>query len=192
MLLRLKGLLPGAWMVGPGMKLRHCVWFSGLAVLLGMVESTGVWPQGLLDACVAMIPKAGGDSTPLGQRLLCVLPINYRLWASLRLSHLKDWVRSWVPESVFSVGNGVSSVKAWFSATLDVEEVLFGARDDQLHVPVADVIKSFDTVDRSMLDCALGRFGVLRCWHGGPWCRDRGVPQGCPLSMMFILALFVP
>ena len=26
----------------------------------------------------------------------------------------------------------------------------------QLHVMVADVIKSFDTVDRSILDCALG------------------------------------
>ena len=33
-------------------------WFSGLAILLEMVESTGDWPQGLLDAYVAMIPKA--------------------------------------------------------------------------------------------------------------------------------------
>ena len=31
---------------------------------------------------------------------------------------------------------------------------------DQLHVMVADVIKSFDTVDRSILDCALGRLGL--------------------------------
>ena len=31
---------------------------------------------------------------------------------------------------------------------------------DQLHVMVADVIKSFDTVDRSNLDCALGRLGL--------------------------------
>ena len=30
-------------------KVLPSVWFSGLAVLLGMVESTGVWPQGLLD-----------------------------------------------------------------------------------------------------------------------------------------------
>ena len=39
-------------------------WFSGLAILLELVETTGVWPQGLLDADVAMIPKADGDSTP--------------------------------------------------------------------------------------------------------------------------------
>ena len=43
-------------------------WFSGLAILLELVESTGIWPQGLLDAYIAMIPKADGDSTPLGQR----------------------------------------------------------------------------------------------------------------------------
>ena len=40
-------------------------WFSGLAILLELVESTGTWPQGLLDAYIAMIPKADGDSTPL-------------------------------------------------------------------------------------------------------------------------------
>ena len=42
-------------------------WFSGLATLLELVETSGVWPQGLLDACIAMISEADGDSTPLGQ-----------------------------------------------------------------------------------------------------------------------------
>ena len=45
-------------------------WFSGLAILLNMVESIGNWPQGLLDAYIAIILKAEGDSTPLGQRPL--------------------------------------------------------------------------------------------------------------------------
>ena len=49
-------------------------WFYGLAILLGLVESTGIWPQGLLDAYIAMIPNADGDTTPLGQRPLSVLP----------------------------------------------------------------------------------------------------------------------
>ena len=53
-----------------------------------------------------MIPKADGDSTP-GQRPLCVLPVAYRLWASVRLEHLKEWFQSWVPGSVFSAGVGV-------------------------------------------------------------------------------------
>ena len=82
-----------------------------------LVESTGSWPQGLLDgvlgAYTAMIPKADGDSTPLGQRPLSVLPVVYRLWASLRLGHLREWVEEWLPRSVFSLGNGLSSVEAW-------------------------------------------------------------------------------
>ena len=49
-----------------------------------------------------------------------------RLWLSLRLSQLQDSVKSWVPESVFGVGNGVSSVDAWCSTALDIEEVLSG------------------------------------------------------------------
>ena len=62
---------------------------------------------------------------------------------------------------------------------------------------VADVIKSFDTVDRSILDCALGRLGLpdwfrkvcfsfhgqvrlrfkLASGLGEPWCRDGGIHQ---------------
>ena len=41
-------------------------WFVGLALVLRQVEAAGQWPQGLLDAYIAMIPKAEGDSTPLG------------------------------------------------------------------------------------------------------------------------------
>ena len=118
-------------------------WFSGLAILLELVESSGIWPQGLLDAKIAMIPKADGDSTPPGQRPLSVLPVLYRLWASLRLGHLREWVEGWLPKSVLSLGNGLSSLEAWFSTALDIEEVLSGTGGDQLRVMVADVIKSF-------------------------------------------------
>ena len=82
------------------------------------------------------------------------------LWASLRLGHLREWVEGWLPESVFSLGNGLSSVEACFATALDIEEVMSCVGGDQLHVMVAGVIKSFDTVDRSILDCALGRLGL--------------------------------
>ena len=95
---------------------------------------------------------------------------------------------------------------------MDIEEVLSGRGGNQLHAMVADVIKSFDTVDRSILDCALGRLGLLDWFRkayfsfhsqvrlrfklaaglGEPWYRDGSVPHGCPLSMVFIVALCVP
>ena len=136
----------------------------------------------------------------------------YRLWASLRLGHLREWVEGWLPKSVFSLGNGLSSVEAWFSTALDIEEVLSGTGGDQLLVMIADVIKSFDTVDRSIWDCALGPLGLpdwfrkvyfsfhgqvrlrfkLATGLGEHWCGDGGIPQGCPLGMVFVVALYVP
>ena len=47
-------------------------WYDELARILTKVEDVGV-------AYIAMIPKTDGDATPLGQRLLSVLPIVYRI-----------------------------------------------------------------------------------------------------------------
>ena len=35
-----------------------------------------------------------------------------------------------------------------------------GVEDDHVHTFVADVVKSFDTVDRNILDCVLSRLGL--------------------------------
>ena len=101
---------------------------------------------------------------------------------------------------------------AWFSSALDIEECLFGGVDSDVHLFVADVVKSFDTVDRGVLDRVLSSLG-LPAWfrhayfqyHAGvrlrfklavglgeSWTRDGGIPQGCPLSMMFLVALHLP
>ena len=81
-----------------------------------------------------------------------------------------------------------------------------------VHLFVADVIKSFDTVDRRILDRVLSSLGLpgrfrdayfeyhvhvrlrfkLASGLGEPWTRDGGIPQGCPLSVMFIVALYLP
>ena len=194
------------------LKVLPVAWFDNLARVLAKVEELGVWPDGLLDAYIAMIPKTDGDATPLGQRPLSVLPVVYRLWASTRMGQLGDWFQSWVPDSVFSAGGGRGSVEAWYTSALDIEEVLSGATDSHVHLFVADVVKSFDTVDRGVLDKVLGSLGLLAWFRrayfeyhakvrlrfklaaglGEPWTRDGGIPQGCPISMMFIVALCLP
>ena len=147
-----------------------------------------------------------------GSALLVFLPVVYRIWASARMGQLEGWFRSWVPDSVFSAGGGRSSVEAWFSTALDIEEVLSGVVDSDVHLFVADVVKSFDTVDRGVLDLVLSSLGLpgwfrhvccefhshvrlrfkLAAGLGQPWTRDGGIPKGCPLSMMFIVALCLP
>ena len=116
--------------------------------ILSKVEEIEVWPEGLLDAHIAMIPGADGDATPLGQRPLSVLPVVCRIWSSAWMVQLDDWFRSWVPDSVFSAGGGRSWVESWYTTALDIEEVLSVAADSDIHLFVADVIKYFDTVDR--------------------------------------------
>ena len=187
-------------------------WFDGLARTLRLVEEEGIWPDGLLDAYIAMIPKTDGDAAPLGQRPLCVLPVVYRIWASARMTQLEPWFRSWVPDSFFSAGGGRSSVDAWFTTALDIEECLAGGLEQDVHLLVADVVKSFDTVDRGILDRVLSSLGLpawfrhvyfeyhahvrlrfkLAAGLGEPWTGDGSIPQGCPLSMMFIVALYLP
>ena len=61
------------------MKVLSVAWFGGLASVLSKVEELGVWPDGLLDAHIAMIPKTDGDAIPLGQRPISVLPVMYRI-----------------------------------------------------------------------------------------------------------------
>ena len=106
------------------------------------------------------------------------------------------------------LGCGRGSVEASYTSALDIEEILSGASDSHLHLFVADVVKSLDTVDRKILDRELSpgwfrhayfeyhahvrlRF-KLASGLGEPWTRDGGIPQGCPLSMMFIVALYLP
>ena len=187
-------------------------WYDQVARILTKIEDFGVWPDGLLDAYIAMIPKTDGDATPLGQRPLSVLRIVYRVWASTRMVQVEEWFKSWVPDSVFGARGGRGSVEAWYTSALDIEEVLAGATDSHIHHFVADVINSFDTVDRGILDRVLSSLGLpgwfrhayfeyhahvrlrfkLASDLGEPWTRDGGIPQGCPLSMMFIVALHLP
>ena len=170
--------------------------YDELARILGKVENFGIWPDGLLDAKIAMFPKTDGDSSPLGQRPLGVLPIVYRVWASARMGQLEGWFKSWVPDSAFGSGRG--SVEAWCRSAFDIEEVLSGASDSHLHLFVADVVKSFDTVDRKILDRVLSSLGLpgwfrhayfeyhahvrlrfkLASGLGEPWTRDGGDPSG--------------
>ena len=118
-------------------------WYDELARVLTLVEDSGVWPDGSLDAYIAMIPKTDGDATPLGQRPLSVLPIVYRIRASARMVQLEGWFKSWVPDSVFSAGGGRGSVEAWYTSSLDIDEVFTGAADSEVHLFVADVFLKF-------------------------------------------------
>ena len=182
---------------------------------LGSQDGRGYWAvaRGRLDVYITMIPEADGDSTPHGQWPSCVHPAVFRLGASVRFGHIQAWftVGSLTLHSVLAT-EGVSSVDAWSATTLDIEDVLSGACDGHVHVFVADVIKSFDLVVRGILDCAHGCLVLLGwfrriyfAYHARVrlrfksaagvrevWTLNGGIPQGTPLSIVFIVALYFP
>ena len=102
-------------------------------------------------------------------------------------------------------------MEAWYTTALDIEEVLSGAVDSHVHLFVADVVKSFDTVDRGILDSVLSSLG-LPAWFRHAYFEyhmcacglsllltlvSPGLvmvvfSKGVLLSMMFIVALYLP
>ena len=101
---------------------------------------------------------------------------------------------------------------AWYTTALDMEECPGSEEDDHVQIFVADVVQSFDTADRNILDCMSGRLGQpgwfrhvyfefhacfrlrfkLAAGIGEAWrTRDGGIPHSCPLSMVFIVALYL-
>ena len=70
-----------------------------------------------------------------------------------------EWFNSGGPDSAVSSGGGRSSVEAWYTTTLDIEECLSGIVD--VRVCVADDVKCFDAVDRVVLDNVLRSSGLL-------------------------------
>ena len=114
--------------------------------------------------------------------------------------------------SVSRGGGRRISCEAWYSAALDLEESLSGAIDSRVHVFVADGVKSFDPLDTGILDHVLSHWRLpgwfrhayfqchakvrmrfkLACGLGQSSIGDGSIPQGCPLSVVFTVALFLP
>ena len=65
-------------------------YLTKVAERLKFIEEAGAWPDELIKAYVAMIPKAAGGSRPEDQRPVTVLDVVYRVWA-------KCVVMAWVP-----------------------------------------------------------------------------------------------
>ena len=70
------------WMVGYGGSSSPCLFFD----LMDFTKvELGVWPEVLSDAKTALIPKVGGDSTPLVLPVVCRIFGLLLAWCSLRV-----------------------------------------------------------------------------------------------------------
>ena len=115
MLLRLRRRHLGGWMGGVGLSFEpfHC---SGLGRSLSSCAGwrlPGNGNRGFRVPTSPRSPKSDVVSSPLCQRPLCVVPVVYRLWATVRLSHIQAWF-FWFPS--YSVDSKLALHHSVFSS----------------------------------------------------------------------------
>ena len=184
---------------------------KGLADLLNLIEETGEWPDELLHAYVAMIPKASGGSRPQDQRPITVLDVAYRIWA-------KGTVLSWSPTlQAECLGPSVTGFRAQ-SVPLYLAQLLSELISLQARRKAPLWLISFDTekrfpslpwwglfgvltaigVDKRIVECLKNFYIKLRHRFrygqvdGSEWSMANGLAQGCPASPDLMNTLFEP
>ena len=182
-----------------------------VADLFTLIEDSGNWPDELLHAYVAMIPKAAGGSRPQDQRPITVPDVLYRVWA-------KGIVLAWAP---VLHGDYLGPAALGFRAqagTLHVAQLLSDLivvqqwRKQPLWLVSFDVEKCFPSLPWWAIFGVLGQAGVdartVRCLlrfyeqlrhrfrygqvDGSEWGMANGLAQGCPASPDLLNILFEP
>ena len=174
---------------------------SRVADLLNLIEKVGHWPEEIIHAYVAMIPKAAGGSRPQDQRPITVLDVVYRLWA-------KGVVLAWSPTLQGTyLGSAAMGFRAQtgpihLAQLLTDLMVLQQRRGQQLWLASFDVEKCFPSLPWWAVFGVLARVGVgsatVGCFRsfysqlrqrfrygqvdGSEWSMANGLAQGCPAS----------
>ena len=183
--------------------------FDELAVLLRLVEDSGVWPQSFVTASVSLIPKDPDIAAPLPSELrpLTILSAVYRVWAKARLPALLDWQELWLPDEAWGFRPGRSAEGLFFCTALEMEMatvdglvaagISFDLRKAFDHIPTDLLIKVLEV--RGCAPCILRplsglyrqmqRRFRLRGVLGPAFSSANGIPQGDPLSPVCLNAL---
>ena len=72
------------------------------------------WPKQLTQARAAFLPKEGAVYEEiLGYRVLTIVPVPYRRWATARLGDLEPWIKEWQTDEMFTV-DALEAEDAWW------------------------------------------------------------------------------
>ena len=163
-----------------------------VAELLAEVEQQGAWPRDLCRGETVLLPK-GGTSDPLDRRPITLLPVLYRMWAALRATQFRAWLKEC----------GVPPLDAGRNGTMRSAE--------HQGLLLADWSKCYDHLG---FDLVAGNFraaGILR-WFTGPLLAmymaprhirvdgamgqvrtpARCIPPGCPAAVDVLALLTLP
>ncbi|CAE7714215.1 unnamed protein product [Symbiodinium pilosum] len=175
---------------------------SQLLDLLNEAESSGRWPQQLLDGIISSLEKVPGASKVSQYRPICVLSLVYRTWASIRTKDALCHLAQHAPPGLLGNIPGFSASDAWCTLLLQVEEShhsgtsLFGLSADLIkayntlpRLPVAAFAKVCGIPDGILTPwlsalCQLRRHFKVRGSVGPPILSSTGFAEGDPLSCL--------
>ncbi|CAE7783021.1 unnamed protein product [Symbiodinium sp. CCMP2592] len=183
--------------------------------LCARAEGSGDWAPQLLDARISALEKVVGAAEVTQFRPICVLPMAYRTWSSIRAKEALRHLSKVAPANLFGNLPGRSAGGVWYGLQMAIEQAQIEGRP--LVGALLDLSKAFNTLPRAPvfaigLRLGLPR-GLINAWSGavaklsrrfqirgatGPALPSAtGFPEGCALSCVamaivdFALHVFV-
>lgn len=180
-----------------------------LVDLYRAIESGHKWPEQWMTALVIFLPKVEEACRPEDLRPITVISKLYRLWARMHALQVIEWASRNVAPLIGGGIKEVSPVDLMTHIQFVIES--HGLQHRRLQGLVLDIQKAFNNLHRVLLAEIFTRLGLPQ-WLIQPYCNmmqqfERrlvfatyispgqrstcGVPEGCPLAVLAMLAYTV-
>ena len=96
--------------------------YQWLTKCYNTIEATHQWPSAMAHARAVFLSKDTEDmGNPMAYRILKITSVLYRLWASIRVKHLEQWIATWADPAMFAGVAGAGAEEGWYLTQLDFE-----------------------------------------------------------------------
>lgn len=160
------------------------------------------WPQEALQGHITSVEKVPDACSPQEFRPITVLPLPYRVWASIRAKQALKWLDSQSPPGLVGNRPNCSTANMWWHVSQAIEAA--SNTNEALTGIVTDIKKCFNNLARPAIYACARHFGLplalIRTWHNAVARVQRsfvvsgavspamfsstGYPEGDPLSVV--------
>ena len=133
--------------------------FDWIAQMFNAIENGCEWPDGMLHGKASSMSKTGEPTCdPNKLRVLLLLPIFYRKWASGNLKMLQSWIALWDLEGIFAGTAGKGAEDAWWMLSAMIEQANLLGKTNSGYI--VDIRKCFDQISRQLASYILLTAGM--------------------------------
>ena len=124
--------------------------YEWIGKLFNFIEGGAPWPDGIAKGRLAYLSKDPYNPyCSLAYRLLTILPVLYRRWASIRLQDLANWTGNWSHQELCAGVGSNGAEDAWMRLAL--EDEYNKALSFDYAGGTIDIQKCFDQISRELL-----------------------------------------